>query len=304
MNMSKKILVLIIAVLSLAACTKDQGEETIPEPDTLQTKPRIRFEYGIATYNIRVVTVSDEPNNTWASRKALVADIIDKNDFDIFGTQEGHGSQLKDIIAFLPRYAYIGISDQNDSLKQHQAIFYKKHMFQILDGGNFWLAPGTPASPPSIKQWDAAYLPTVVSWGKFNDKENGFQFYLFNAHFDPNGTVAKLESARLILIKIAQIAGNSPVILMGDLNTDQLSEPYAILKNSELFEDAYDKAGIKYSSSPTFNNWNINPTGNSRIDHVFVTSHFQVKSHTVLTNNYNKKLPSDHFPVLIELSRP
>lgn len=299
----KRIILFLIAALYSIGCSKGKTEDTTGQKGSPQEKPRIRFEYGIATYNIRVKTTSDEPNNTWESRKSLVADMISKYDFDLFGTQEGHGVQVRDIRSLLPQYEYFGISDQNDSVTQHQAIFYKKAMFELLGGGNFWLAPGGPLTPPSSNPWDAAYWATVVTWIKLKDKENGYQFYVFNIHFDPSGDIAKRESANLLLTKIPEIAESFPVILMGDFNCNQTSEAYNILKNSDLLEDAYDKAGIKYSSSSTFNNWNIAPAGSSRIDHIFVTSHFPVKSHNVLTDNYNKKLPSDHFPVLVEIPR-
>ena len=37
------------------------------------------------------------------------------------------------------------------------------------------------------------------------------------------------------------------------------------------------------------------------IDHIFTTSHFKVQKWGVLTDSYDGKFPSDHFPVLSEL---
>src|SRR5690606_39750637 len=83
--------------------------------------------------------------------------------------------------------------------------------------GNFWLAENTET--PN-KGWDAA-LPRICTWGLFKDKQTGFEFFLFNAHFDHVGVEARKESARLIVEKAHALGAGIPMIIMGDFNVDQ-----------------------------------------------------------------------------------
>ena len=47
----------------------------------------------------------------------------------------------------------------------------------------------------------------------------------------------------------------------------------------------------------------MTPAAASRIDHVFVTpKDTKVVSWRIVNNSYNRKYPSDHFPVVIEWS--
>jgi endonuclease/exonuclease/phosphatase family metal-dependent hydrolase len=291
--------------------TKTINNGAISKAKVISPNYQMRSEYGIATYNLRRITTADTGNRAWTVRRPYVVRVIEKYDFDIFGVQEPLGSQIDNLVTDLPLYARFGVSDHNDYDYQHQDIFYKTARFTLLTSGKFWMAPGGPTSIPSdVTPWDSYYHCCVCTWGKFQDKSTGSQFYVFNTHFDPGGgttgttpgTVAKLESAKVMLSKIQSIAGTSPVIFIGDLNTNQTTEGFAVLNNSDLLQESWDLATTKYPTSrQTGNWWNINPPGNSQIDQVFVTSHWQVKSHGVLWDNFNTILPSDHFAVLTEL---
>lgn len=273
----------------------------------------------VASYNVRYDNPRDSLNN-WKYRKDVMGKQILFHDFDIFGTQEGLQHQLEDLSERLPNYDYIGVGrDDGKCEGEHSAIFYKTEMFELLDHGDFWLSQDT--SQPN-KGWDAV-LPRICSWGKFSDKTTGFVFFLFNVHFDHVGTIARKESAKLILDKIKTLAGDSPTVLTGDFNVDQKSESYLVLNNSNVLRDAFDLAQLKYGPKGTFNSFKINAHSESRIDHIFVTNDFNVIKHGVLTDTYQTsqtdleelvnsgaypqeitlfqneaRLPSDHYPVI------
>ena len=159
--------------------------------------PMFAQQLRVASYNLRYDNPGDSLDN-WKYRKDVMGKQILFHDFDIFGTQEGLHHQLEDLMDRLPSYDYIGIGrDDGKSEGEHSAIFYKTDMFELLDQGDFWLSEDT--SQPN-KGWDAV-LPRICSWGKFQEKSNGLIFYLFNVHFDHVGTVARKESAKLILDK-------------------------------------------------------------------------------------------------------
>jgi len=251
-------------------------------------------QFNVATYNIRYDASSDT-GNLWIDRSPHLAQLIKFHGFDIFGTQEGLKHQLDELSNMLPGYEYIGAGrDDGKEGGEHSAIFFRSDRFEAVKKGDFWLAENT-AIPN--KGWDAA-LPRICTWGLFKDKQTGFEFFLFNVHFDHVGVEARKESAKLIVKKAHELGAGIPMIVMGDFNVDQRNESYRVLNEGGEVTDAYELAELKYAPSPTFNGFNIKKTGDSRIDHIFLSKPFQVLRYGILTDSYEGKTPSDHFPVM------
>lgn len=251
----------------------------------------------LATYNMRYDNTSDTVN-AWAKRLPIIAQLVRFHDFDIFGAQELLVHQLEGLSTALPAYGWFGVGRDDGKQKgEFSPVFYKKDMYTVLRQGTFWLAPN-PDVPG--KGWDAA-LSRVCSWGEFQEKKGKQKFFVFNTHFDHIGVQAREESARLILEKAKQIAGSAPVIIMGDFNSDQDSEAYKVLAASSM-KDAFDLPKVKYANTSTFNSFNIRTTGDRRIDHIFLSPVFTVEKYGILTDSYQGKLPSDHYPVMIEVT--
>jgi len=152
--------------------------------------------------------------------------------------------------------------------------------------------------------WDAA-IPRTCNWVCLQEIDTKKIFWFFNLHFDYRGETARRESAKLVFDRIKTLCGNNPVILAGDFNVDQHDENYALFRNSDLFSDSYEIAKMRYAPTGTFNAFNPNRHSTSRIDHIFVSSDFDVLRYGVLTDNYRDstsiRMPSDHFPVKVEL---
>ncbi|HVU83876.1 MAG TPA: endonuclease/exonuclease/phosphatase family protein [Puia sp.] len=278
---------------------------------------------NVATYNLRYANHGDSLNgNGWGARCPVIASLIRFHDFDIFGTQEGLFHQLEDLKGNLPGYAYTGIGrDDGKNGGEHSAIFYKVSKFSLLKKGDFWLS--TVTDRPN-KGWDAV-LPRICSWGQFRENKTGFTFFFFNLHMDHIGVVARAESAKLVLEKIRELAGTAPVILTGDFNVDQTSEPYRLLNSSDLLRDSYDLSAFRYALNGTFNNFKTDGKTDSRIDHIFLSKPFKVRRYGILTDSYRSpavdtatatsanfpkevslsaytaREPSDHFPVMVEI---
>ncbi len=237
----------------------------------------------VGSFNLRYDNPGDSLNN-WKYRKDAIARFIQFQDIQILGTQEGLQHQLDQLKDRLPDYAFVGVGrDDGKDAGEHSAIFYDKHRFQVMDKGDFWLSQD-PSKPN--KGWDAV-LPRICSWGKFKDRQTGSVFYFFNTHFDHVGTVARRESAKLILQKIKTIAGDKSTILTGDFNVDQNSDSYKVLNSSNLLTDAYNIAKLNYGARGSYNAFDIDNRTDSRIDHIFVTADFQVEKHAILTDTYH-----------------
>lgn len=202
----------------------------------------------------------------------------------------------------LDSYGYIGVGrDDGKEKGEYAAIFYKKNQLSLLDSGNFWLSP-TPER--ASLGWDAACI-RICTWGKFQDKVSGKQFYFFNTHMDHVGTVARRESARLILKRINQLSKGLPTILTGDFNVDQTDEIYQIFSNSWVLRDCYTNALQRMTPTGTWNDFMQDSRSKSRIDHIFVSSDFKVPHYAIFTNSYwlgkSRRNISDHYPVMVKL---
>src|SRR5690606_5359124 len=179
------------------------------------------------------------------------------------------------------------------------AIFFKSGMFTLLDSGVFWLSE-TP-DQPSIG-WDASDR-RVCQWGKFLHKPSGKTFYFFNAHFYWRGVTAKENSGSVLVAKVKSIVGDSPVVLGGDLNSEEGSSQIKIIK--ELLADAYDSENNTYKGiqETAFSGGVFQGTPKARIDYLFTNKYIDVLSYKVGGDVYkNEKgeetYPSDHLPVI------
>ena len=250
--------------------------------------------FNVATFNIRYANPGDT-GNMWVDRAPVVANLIRFHDFDAFGIQEGLKNQIDDMSAALPEYSRYGIGrDDGIDAGEHSAIYYKKNKFKLLKSGDFWLSE-TPAKPG--KGWDATCCNRICSWVRLQSLQTKKTFYLFNVHFDHQGVVARVESAKLILQKIKEIAGNEPVLFTGDLNGDRSSEWYQIIANSTIVKDVHNAVKYPYENNSSFNSFRT-PKGTAVIDHIFMSKQFKAQKWGILTDSYFGKYPSDHFPVM------
>lgn len=253
--------------------------------------------HQFATFNIRWDNPGDE-GNLWRDRLPHVVSLIKFHQIGLFGTQETLVHQLKQINEGLG-YLSIGVGrDDGKEKGEFSPIHYDPKQYQLEDSGTFWLSP-TPDSPS--KGWDAS-LNRICTWGRFKDK-SGKKFYVFNVHYDHIGQQAREESSKLLIAKVKEInSKNLPVILMGDFNVTPDNAAYTTITSDPNWKDARLVSEIPaYGPKGTFSafDWDRMPDG--IIDHIFVQGKIQVIRHGILTDNYGKKYPSDHFPVMAEI---
>lgn len=283
---------------------------------------------SVGQYNIRFDKAKDKENgNGWDTRSAGIYRLINYEAWDIFGAQEVLHNQLEDMLDNITGYDYIGVGRDDGAAKgEYAPIFYKKNRISCVKSGHFWLSE-TPDKVGSVG-WDAA-LCRLCTWGYFEDKNTKWRFWAFNLHMDHVGEVARRESAKLVLSKIKEMCGSEPYILTGDFNVDQNDTVYTVLTASGALNDAYSIAAHRMCETGSMNYFNPDYNTDSRIDHIFLSSHFKVRSFGLLTYNYwapvevtpekvkamsegvegvalhKSRMLSDHYPVeaVVELPR-
>lgn len=250
----------------------------------------------VATYNLRLDLASDGPN-AWPQRREAVKALVRFHGFEILGTQEGLPHQIADLEA-MTEFARVGVGrDDGRSGGEHAAIFYRHARFERLANGDFWLSE-TPERPSM--GWDARCCKRISSWVHLRDRPSGADFFVFNAHFDHEGEVARRESARLVLQRMAQIAGTRPAFFLGDLNA--LPDSAAVRTLVGVLRDARAASTTPpYGPAGTFNGFQFDAPMLDRIDYVFVSPHWRVLRYGVLSDSNDRRYPSDHHPVTVRL---
>lgn len=279
---------------------------------------------NVASYNVRLLTDADyKSGNGWSQRVDCLCDVIRFSDFDIFGAQEVKYEQLSDMLYRLQDYDYVGVGrDDGAQGGEYSPVFYKKERFTLLDSGTFWLSE----TPDKVsKGWDARHR-RVCSWGYFKDKVSRRKFWFFNLHMDHIGIVARRESAKLVVARIAEMCGkNASVVLTGDFNVAQDNEIYCIFADCGFLKDSYEVAEFRFAPTGTFNSFKPQNFTTRRIDHIWVSDNARVDRYGVLTYHFwssesgensrlndapkeiraekrTVRLPSDHYPVNVFLS--
>lgn len=251
---------------------------------------------SVMTYNIRYDNPGDGENR-WELRRDHLARQILFYEPDFIGTQEGKKHQLEYLDQMLPNHAFIG-KGRDDSADggEYSALFYNHSKFELIGHGTFWLSE-TPEKPS--KSWDSS-LNRICTWGLFRDKKSGIKLYVFNTHFDHMGELARLNSAKLILRKIAEINNEKlPVVLTGDFNCNPESAPY--LEIIKTMADSRTKDVKSFGPSGTFNGFKFHEPVTNLIDFIFVSKDIAVKRHAALSDSWDCKYPSDHLPVYAEI---
>lgn len=255
------------------------------------------------SFNIRYNNPNDG-ENAWPHRAERVASVIRFYQADVAGLQEALRSQIDDLAAQLPDYAWLGIGrNDGQDAGEFSPIFYRKDRFRVNDSGTFWLS--TTPNVVASKDWDAA-ITRIVTWANFTDLTTGTTFYHFNTHFDHRGEQARLESAKLIRAQIAERAGTTPVVLTGDFNIVETAPPYAALvadvpDHPRLYDTYYTAQTPRHGPEGTFLSFTVNSIEGRRIDYIFVTEGITVLRYGVLSDSEEGRYPSDHLPVLAEV---
>jgi endonuclease/exonuclease/phosphatase family metal-dependent hydrolase len=267
------------------------------EPQTLR----------IMSFNLRYGTANDGDNH-WNKRKDLLIDTINAFKPDLLGTQETLGFQRDYLRDKLDGYEAFGVArDDGKEKGEMTAVFFRKDRFEKTDGGHFWLSE-TPEVVAS-KSWDTS-LTRMCSWVKLRDlkQKDAPPVYFFNTHLDHIGRKARAESAKLIRSRIAALGADANVILTGDFNAGEASDPYKAMFDDvdgkpapmfDTFRAAFPKPG---EDEGTFTGFNAK-AGKDRIDWIGASRAWAVVEAGIDRTQKEGRWPSDHFAVTAVVKR-
>lgn len=261
----------------------------------------------VMSLNIRYGTAADG-ENAWEKRKAFVVETIRAFGPDLLGTQETLGFQRDYLAGELQGYGVLGVGrDDGGEKGEMMALFYREDRFEKLRGGHFWLSE-TPDQIGS-KSWDSS-LPRMVTWVVLRDRKDreARPIAYFNTHFDHRGEIARLESARLLRRKAAELGMGCRIVITGDFNCGEGSPPYRALFNEDgvstlALGDTYRLAHPERAKDEgTFTGFRPEATGGPRIDWIGISPDWEVIEASIDRTSREGRLPSDHFPVTAVLT--
>jgi endonuclease/exonuclease/phosphatase family metal-dependent hydrolase len=260
-----------------------------------------RSNLRLMTYNIRLDLESDGANR-WANRRDWVAAQVLWLRPDIFGMQEVLPSQKADLTAALPQYRLFG-GGRDDGKDKGEAspIGFDTTRFDFLEGGTFWLSP-TPAIPS--KGWDAAY-PRIVTWVRLRLRASRQIVLAVNTHWDHVGMVARRQSAAQMSRWVdANSRRCDKVMILGDFNSEIASEPMQAMTGSPqgLRDARAESKSPPFGPAGTFNGFEKFSGLSLVIDHILVARDIDVERYAVFAQVIDGRVPSDHFPVMADLS--
>ena len=261
--------------------------------------------FRVMTYNIRLDT-PDDGLNRWDNRKDMVVSMINFYNADIVGTQEVLKNQKEYLDNNLGDFTSVGVGREDGIDKgEFSAIYFRESRFELVNNGTFWLSD-TPEIVGSVG-WDAA-LERISTWAKLKDKITGKEFFIFNTHFDHKGYQARIKSGELLISKMKAISLGLPVILTGDFNITNDNEAYnTIIDNSDfkMSDTQLISSEPHHGPSWSFHGFEDVPVNKRvKIDYIFVSDKITVLKHGILSDRFDDGYPSDHLPVLVEISLP
>jgi endonuclease/exonuclease/phosphatase family metal-dependent hydrolase len=280
--------------LALAAACATWGPSS-PPPTSAQ--PAIA-PLRVMSFNVRLPMESDGADR-WQIRRGLAARMLRDAAPDVIGTQELFKLQGDYFVAQLPAYAWFGRDRRGGHGDEHMGVFYRKDRLRVLKSGDFWLSD-TPAVPASIS-WGHP-LPRMVTWALFQRIADGRRFYLFNTHlpYREEDEDARVRGTRLLMQRIAALPANVPVVVTGDFNASAPDSPTYAEATKDL-RDAWEVAAKRDGPAATFHGFSGKADG--RIDWILVRG-FDVAAMRTLDVAEDGRYPSDHFPLLAELTWP
>lgn len=285
----------------LAALAFPWTLDAADNPSTAKSVPYAR-PVRVMSYNIRYATAPDGENH-WSKRKEFLIETIRAFDPDLLGTQETLPIQRDYLAKSLPEFeSFAAGRDDGKDGGEMAALFYRRARFEKLAGGHFWLSQ-TPEQPGS-KGWDAAF-PRIATWVKLKDRASpdAAPILFLNTHLDHRGVQARRESALLIRRKLVDLAKDCRVIVTGDFNAAEKSQPYDALFADldgiaspiiDTYRMLHPTRGLEEG---TFSSFKASQTNRSRIDWIACSRDWIVRQAGIDRTARDGRTPSDHFAV-------
>lgn len=240
----------------------------------------------VATFNIRNGLAFDGLNS-WPLRRKATAAAIRSLDADVVGLQEVFPFQLRWLRERLPGYQVESAGRRDGRRGEACPLFVRLESAGIAAADTRWFADDPNLAGSRLPGASFPRLATICRL----DLLGGRRVDVINTHLDEAVPTNRERSADLLS---EWIAPEVPTIVLGDLNAEPHDPPVKRLLRAGL------RQALPADAPGTAHDFTGRSDG-ARIDHVLVSSHFEVLSAEVFTERTSGRLPSDHWPVVADL---
>ena len=254
----------------------------------------------VASFNIHYTTPNQD-DIVWEERRDAVRQVIGDMQADIIAFQEmetfvgGHfnteNSQLDWVLEHYPDYS-VGAYGDAAEFPITQPILFRTDSFELRDQGWFFYSE-TPDEIYS-RTFNDSY-PAFTTWVDLSHRDTGERLVVVNNHFDYGSGRNRRLSARLVAERIEPwLDAGVPTVVLGDFNAPSFWPPMGFLKKQGL--ELLRPAGSTFHHN---RGWHLIPA----IDHILINPALSpVDRLQRFDDAYQGIYPSDHYPVLVELS--
>ena len=254
----------------------------------------------VMNFNVRADNILDI-RNRWRRRSELVYEVINKYDCDIVGLQEVTDRMYLDLSKQISSYHIIGKGRTKRYFNERNNLLIKED-YKLLQEETFWLSKTPTKIGSSV--WYSMF-PRICTTAVIQ-LDNNLKVRIYNTHLD-----CLLPSARAYgLRKIGEYVEKCyqqeklPCILMGDFNAtpeSKLIQQFTSGNYSDRRFIAVQDIKKEIYNEATMGHFRGKTSG-LHIDYIFVSEEFKIKDVEIIKYHKNNKYPSDHYPILADIS--
>lgn len=293
------ILILIITTIlfSLAACNSDDslifGDWAFTGLRGEDASLSDGAEFRVMSYNV-LVGIPSWGGTTVKPRAQMFSEVLKHYNPDVVALQEYDGDwynyatpQINDTYSYLEtKYDWLG--------ENRSTMIYNSLKFELLESG-FHKYKGATQNQCR-----------AVTWGVFKSKTDNSVFAATSTHWDFGNDAKKTKMINTQIDELTSIVNdisanyNCPVFACGDYNSADVEGK----ENYEFYPKFIEKAkvkDVKFIDGVNLKVDNTQYTDEYSIDHIFLKGTAQIKSFSILANNFYKDL-SDHSPIFIDFA--
>ena len=267
--------------------------------------------------------ISDPP---WEQRKHAVAAVLQEVRADVLALQEESEEQLDDILAVSSRLQTAGERPWGGGSILYRADLFHAEQFGVI----------------RVPERMEAFGGRTVQWALLRIQKTGEHVLFYNAHLTPFEETARVKGVKLILEHLGMFpARYDAVIIAGDLNSRENEEPITRLLSASpslrsawrvahQFTDPQNTARliaaaiasekalklrpelppseraelerlVQAAGQGTFHDY-LPRTRIGHLDYILVSDNVDVTRAEILSGKYRNIYPSDHFPVLADVT--
>ena len=243
-------------------------------------------ELVVASFNIRNGRAFDGLQS-WPFRRGATRRMVRLLDADVLGVQEAYACQARYLDGSLPDHERHG-RGRNRRGGEWCAVYVRRTGFAVESATTRWYGerPDVPGS-----RLVGASFPRVVTSVRIRTGTDVFD--VWNTHLDERDAANRdIAVAQLV----SWLDDAVPTVVVGDLNATEDAQPslFATLSSAGL------TAALPPDAGGTAHDYRRG--GNHRrLDHIFVSAHWDVVDAGVVAADVGWRYPSDHWPVRARL---